>query len=147
MPLTFHYDIACEQASEPSETTFSPVRPDAIIHYYDSAKPYYFSVFMERPNVYEAQVTCDEFPKYLKLKARRLSKWEDGKTVEAGCVQLDINLSPDGVTGTVNETGLKRIKRFFEIAKRLGFDVQRNKGFANSSPLNADNYGWTEPAE
>lgn len=64
-----------------------------------------FHVFFESPEAAHAYVAG--LPKMLRLKT-----WPKSK-----CVAFRVNFSENGVKGALNETGIKRVKRFLDLCE------------------------------
>ena len=75
------------------------------------------------------------FPKSLRVKATDLSTWDrdtNESVVLPGFI-FSVNLTSTGTTGTVNETGIRRLTKFRQIAASTGRLVYR-AGYVNSYP-------------
>src|SRR4051812_40999062 len=79
----------------------------------DQSAPQGFRASMVVDTPEQAKEIAATFPKFVKVKGQRYHA-EDGMK---GLVSFHIGLSADGVTGAVNETGLKRLRRFLDLVE------------------------------
>lgn len=81
---------------------------------------------LEVPTLQEAREIASAFPKWLKVKAWTITYGEysgsDHPRGEFGVVHLEARLLSDGANGGVNETGIKRARKF---ASMVGFAYKR----------------------
>ena len=69
------------------------------------------SVWAELPTEAEAREVAARFPKNLRVVGSGLTCVRDGSVEEKGLVMSTFRLSPNAVTGAVNESGLARLRR------------------------------------
>lgn len=94
-------------------------------------------------NVYfESDEQRDEFvarfPKYVKVSASALTKWnaEDNSESRIPNATVSVTLAATTTNGGVNEAGLKRIRKFLEIATQT-HELEERFPFGNSVALAA----------
>lgn len=87
--------------------------------------------------VAEAKEFAALFPKYVKVNAGRCSTFDRNEAghytnYDIGSAHLSVYLKPDKTTGAVNETGLKRFRKFLAVCSELGYLVTREHNWKNS---------------
>lgn len=98
-----------------------------------SPSSHHLTAEIEVANVEEARELRSQFPKGLRLIATSLMHYEvDGWGATTGLLVLDVDLRSNGVTGEVNETGIRRYRSFRKHAARLGFDTEWVMRYVNS---------------
>ena len=94
--------------------------PDAI----DYRRPTGYGAHLDVETVEEAKAIAARFPKSRKVRGTSCGGLRDGKYTTWGYVVLKTQLSPDGTTGTANETGIKRWFAFKKDCERLGIGIE-----------------------
>lgn len=74
------------------------------------------------------------FPKYVKVRVGRVCGSDNGKFFSCW---FDVQFSPNGVTGSKNETGIKRLKGFLKCAPGHIFTQDRILNFMTAEQFNA----------
>lgn len=82
----------------------------------DAKNSFSFKVTDEK----EAEEIASLFPKYCKVKAHRSVYWNGDKNKSTVSVYFDVSTSVNKVTGEVNETGIKRRNKVFQILEANG---------------------------
>lgn len=83
-------------------------------------RPMFFDAAMPCVDRDEAEKVVAQFPKYVNMKIRRYL----GAPGFDHIVVIRINFTADGVNDGKNETGLKRLNKFLEIAGNLKWKSQ-----------------------
>lgn len=85
----------------------------------------------------EANAFVARFPKSYRIHANQLYTFDrkDGNYTNyvIATIELRVHLTPDKVTGEVNEAGLKRFRSFIAACKKQGIEITRVYGWGNSS--------------
>lgn len=88
----------------------------------------------------DAQAIAAMFPKSLRVKGTTLSTFDhdlrdrtgEYRNFTVGFVAIDVKLTATEVTGSENETGIKRFRSFLKNCEKLGFEVEYKRTFGNS---------------
>lgn len=82
----------------------------------DSEEIHYVGAGMMVVSLEVAELVAAGFPKFVKVKASRLTGNEEGFT---GYVSFMAEFTPTKVTSAKNETGMKRLRAFLKVAPKL----------------------------
>jgi len=79
--------------------------------------------YIDTATVEEAREVAALFPKSVNARAKGL--W--GSAEHKGTVTMVAKLAADGANGGVNETGLRRARRFVKVCQDHGIQLDRHK--------------------
>lgn len=85
---------------------------------YFKDKPSSFSAGFQAETQEQAKEIAAKFPKYVKVKVSRYNY-----------VSFHVLFASSGVTGEQNETGIKRLSKFLEIAGELNWEYKVGNGY------------------
>ena len=87
-------------------------------------------------SLFETSEDCNNFvnlfPKSTKVFATSLSGLTDGVYTTRPMASFGVNFNSTGVTGDINETGLKRLQKFLTVANANGYEINYVRPFGNS---------------
>lgn len=93
-----------------------------------TAKGIFLEARLQTATAEEAREVAAMFPKSVKARGGHVT----GINTDYGIVTVQANLVPNGATGEVNETAVKRWAAFKKHAARLGFELAYHAPYLNS---------------